>query len=86
MGKLYQKDNSPSSENKHQSGDFIVEVKNKDANWLEYAKKKMNSADSWMASMLGLCNDWACLSSSQPEIIAKEEIEIEDILPEYIRK
>ena len=76
-GNLYQKQGSSASD-LYESGDFIINIYEKDASWLENIRKQLRSTDSMLANILNKCNDWACLSNHNPPLIAKEEIAIVD--------
>ena len=77
--KLYNKQGSKASD-LYESGDFIVNITNKDASFLENIRKKIASTDSLLANILNRCNDWTCLSTDQngPPLIAEQNIEITD--------
>ena len=70
---LYTKQGSTADTN-YQTGDFVIEVKNKDANIYQFLKKKMKSVDSLLANLLNQCNDWTCISHKKPPLISKQEI------------
>ena len=76
--RLYTKQGSTADTN-YQTGDFVIEVKNRDANIFQFLKKKINSVDSLLANFLSECNDWACISSRKPPLISKQEITYSDI-------
>jgi hypothetical protein len=77
--KLYNKQGSKASQ-LYESGDFIVNITNKDASWLEHIQNKITSTDSLLANILNRCNDWTCLSTDQtgPPLIAEQNIKIID--------
>lgn len=75
--KLYSKEGSPAND-MYETGEIVVRIRNKDANWLEHLKKKTRSVDMLLANILNKCNDWACLTNNDPPLIAKEVITISD--------
>jgi len=76
--KLYNKESSKSDEPSYESGDFIVNILNKDYSFSENIQKKIRSTDSLLANILNKCNDLICKSSHNPPLIAEQNIDIID--------
>jgi hypothetical protein len=70
----------------YETGDFTVNVYNKDANMLKYLKKKLNSVDSFLANILNECSDWTCMTKKKLPLISKQTIVYKDDKDTYARK
>jgi hypothetical protein len=83
--KIYNKQGS-NENGAFESGDFFVNIINKDFRLFESIRKNLSSTDSLLANILNRCNDWTCLSSSDPPLIAKQEIDITDNRDKVFKK
>jgi hypothetical protein len=76
----------PDDNKEYETGDFTVNVYNKDANMLNYLKKKLNSVDSLLANILNECSDWTCMTKKKLPLISKQTIVYKDDKDTYARK